>query len=153
MYMMGKQHTQDELWTPALDLFARIPEDHVLRRLERVLDLSFVRTEVADCYGTNGNASVDPVVLMKMMLLLFLDDVPSERELMRIIPLRLDYLWFLGFGLNEAIPDHSVLKGIAAGRSLLGTIANAPTVAGIGISSRFGLSVRVGIISARISVL
>jgi len=108
--MMGRQQTQHELWAPALDLFARIPEDHVLRRLERVLDLSFVRTEVADCYGTNGNASIDPVVLMKMMLLLFLDDVPSERELLRIIALRLDYLWFLGFGLSEAVPDHSVLS-------------------------------------------
>jgi transposase len=50
------------------------------------------------------------VVLMKMMLLLFLDDVPSERELMRISPLRLDYLWFLGFGLQDEIPDHSVLS-------------------------------------------
>jgi transposase len=108
--MMGRQQTQNELWAPVLDIFSRIPEDHLLRRLERVLDLSFVRTAVARCYGSNGNASVDPIVLMKMMLLLFLDDVPSERELMRIIPLRLDYLWFLGIGLNEAIPDHSVLS-------------------------------------------
>jgi len=108
--MMGRQQTQHELWAPVPDLFARIPEDHLLRRLERVLDLSFVRAEVANCYGTNGNASVDPVVLMKMMLLLFLDDVPSERELMRIIPLRLDYLGFLGFGLQDEIPDHSVLS-------------------------------------------
>lgn len=108
--MMGRQQTQDELWAPAGDLFSRIPEDHILRRLERVLDLSFTREAVADCYGKNGNASVDPVVLMKMMLLLFLDDVASERELMRIIPLRLDYLWFLGFGLNDEIPNHSVLS-------------------------------------------
>jgi transposase len=108
--MMGRQRTQDELWAPTPDLFARIPEDHVLRRLERWLDLSFVRTAVAGCYGSNGNTSVDPVVLMKMMLLLFLDDVPSERELLRIIPLRLDYLWFLGFSLQDEIPDHSVLS-------------------------------------------
>jgi len=47
---------------------------------------------------------------MKMMLLLFLDDVASERELLKIIPLRLDYLWFLGFGLNDSIPNHSVLS-------------------------------------------
>src|SRR6266702_4018186 len=108
--MMGRQQSQDELWAPALDLFSRIPDDHLLRRLERVLDLGFVRVEVAECYGRNGHTSVDPVVLMKMMLLLFLDDVPSERELMRIIPLRLDYLWFLGFGLSDEIPDHSVLS-------------------------------------------
>ena len=108
--MMGRQQTQHELWAPTPDLFSRIPEDHLLRRLDRVLDLSFVREEVADCYGANGNRSVDPVVLMKMMLVLFLDDVASERELLRVIPLRLDYLWFLGFGLDDEIPDHSVLS-------------------------------------------
>src|SRR5436189_190624 len=108
--MMGRQQTPPELWAATPDLLARNPEDHLLRRLERVLDLSFVRAEVADCYGSNGNRSVDPVVLMKMMLVLFLDNVASERELMRIIPLRLDYLWFLGFGLSEEIPDHRVLS-------------------------------------------
>ena len=45
-----------------------------------------------------------------MMLLLFLDNVRSERELMRIIPERLDYMWFLGYGLDDVIPSHSVLS-------------------------------------------
>ena len=53
------------------------------------LELNFVRREVARFYGTKGNVSEDPVVIMKMMLLLFLDNVRSERELMRIIPERL----------------------------------------------------------------
>ena len=53
---------------------------------------------------------VDPVIIIKLMLLLFLDDVRSERELMRIVPLRLDYLWFLGYGLEDEIPTHSVLS-------------------------------------------
>jgi len=53
---------------------------------------------------------VDPAVILKMMFLLFFDNVASERELMRIIPERLDYLWFLGYGLEDAIPDHSVLS-------------------------------------------
>jgi len=108
--MMGRQQTQGELWAPASNVFAQIPEDHILRRVDKALDLSFVREEVRGCYGYNGNPSVDPVVLMKMMLLLFLEDVASERELMRIIPMRLDYLWFLGFGLNDEIADHSVLS-------------------------------------------
>src|SRR5260370_5005774 len=47
---------------------------------------------------------------MKMMLLLFLDNVRSERELMRIIPERLDYMWFLGYGLDDRVPNHSVLS-------------------------------------------
>jgi transposase len=72
--------------------------------------LSFVRKAVAHTYGKKGNKSVPPEVIIRMMLLLFLDDIKSERELMRIIPERLDYLWFLGYGLDDQIPDHSVLS-------------------------------------------
>jgi transposase len=75
-----------------------------------MVDFTFVRQRVAQCYGYNGNVSVDPAVVMKMMFLLFHDDIPSERELMRIIPERLDYMWFLGYGLDDRIPDHSVLS-------------------------------------------
>lgn len=108
--MMGQQSKQTQWWSEPVNVFARIPEDHILRRLNAVLDLDFVREEVAAKYGRNGQVSVDPVVLMKMMLLLFLDDVKSERELMRIIPLRLDYLYFLGYGLEDTAPNHSVLS-------------------------------------------
>ena len=108
--MMGQQAKQTQWWSEPVNVFARIPEDHILRRLNACLDLDFVRTEVMSKYGRNGQVSVDPVVLMKMMLLLFLDDLKSERELMRIIPLRLDYLYFLGYGLEDAVPNHSVLS-------------------------------------------
>src|SRR6266446_2091304 len=60
--------------------------------------------------GRRGNESVDPVVILKMMFLLFFDDIKSERELMEVIGERLDYLWFLDYGLEEKIPDHSVLS-------------------------------------------
>jgi len=108
--MMGHQAKQTQWWDEPVNVFARIPEDHILRRLNACLDLNFVREEVASKYGRNGQVSVDPVVFMKMMLLLFLDDVKSERELMRIIPLRLDYLYFLGYGLEDTVPNHSVLS-------------------------------------------
>ena len=108
--MMGVHEKQNELWVEPVNLGRRIPAEHLLRRLQQVLDLSFVRGEVSACYGANGNVSVDPVIIMKMMLLLFLDDVRSERELLRIIPLRIDYLWFLGYGLEDEVPHHSVLS-------------------------------------------
>jgi len=108
--MMGLHQKQTELWVEPVNLGRRIPEDHFLRKLNKMLDLGFVREEVAKFYGRNGNVSVDPVVIMKMMLLLFLDDVKGERELMRIIPLRIDYLWYLGYGLEDEVPDHSVLS-------------------------------------------
>src|SRR5205823_13387594 len=74
------------------------------------IDFGFVRAAVAHCYGKNGNESIAPEVILKMMFLLFFDDIKSERELMEMIGERLDYLWFLDYGLDEKIPDHSVLS-------------------------------------------
>jgi transposase len=108
--MMGSQQPQKELFSYQIDLDRRVRSDHPLRRIREVIDFGFVRAEVAACYGANGNESVDPAVILKMMFLLFFDNVTSERELMRIIPERLDYLWFLGYGLEATIPDHSVLS-------------------------------------------
>ena len=108
--MMGRHAKQSELWSTTQELSRRIPADNILRKINRLLDLDFVRQEVSSLYGQNGNESVDPVQIMKMMLLLFLDNVSSERELMRIIPLRIDYMWFLGYGLEDKIPHHSVLS-------------------------------------------
>ena len=107
--MMGLHQKQGELWAKAVDLSSRIPEDHVHKRLDKVLDLGFVRDEVVGTYGKRGNVSIDPVVLMRLMLLLFIDNIRGERELMRVLPLRIDYLWFIGYGLNDEIPNHSVL--------------------------------------------
>jgi transposase len=94
--MMGIHQPQKELFSYEVDLDRRVRTDYPLRRLNSVLDLSFVCSEVARCYGFNGHVSVDPVVLVKLMILLFLEDIPSERELMSRLAERLDYLWFLG---------------------------------------------------------
>ena len=107
---MGRHDSQKELFSYQVDLDRRVRADHPLRAVRREVDFSFVRTEVAHCYGYNGNESVDPVVILKLMFLLFFDDVKSERELLRTVPERLDYLWFLGYGLDDALPDHSVLS-------------------------------------------
>ena len=108
--MMGLQDSQQDMFNYAVNLNKRVRDDHPLRRIVEAIDFSFVREEVKDFYGRNGNESVDPAVIMKMMFLLFFDDVPSERELMKIIAERLDYMWFLGYGLDDDIPNHSVLS-------------------------------------------
>jgi transposase len=108
--MIGTQNNQPELFSYQINLEKRVRADHPLRKVKEVVDFCFVRASVAPLYGYNGNESVDPVVILKMMLLLFFENVVSERELMRIIPERLDYLWFLGYGLDEQIPNHSVLS-------------------------------------------
>jgi transposase len=108
--MMGEGDRPAPMWSYRGNLDKRVRSDHPLRRSNEVLDLSFVRGQVAHTYGRRGNKSVPPEIILRMMLLLFLDDIKSERELMRIIPERLDYLWFLGYGLDNEIPDHSVLS-------------------------------------------
>src|ERR1700730_148438 len=108
--MMGERDPQKQLWSYQVNLDKRVRSDHPLRRINETLELDFVRREVAQFYDTKGNVSEDPVVIMKMMLLLFLDNVRSERELMRIVPERLDYMWFLGYGLDDTVPNHSVLS-------------------------------------------
>jgi len=108
--MMGTHQPQTELFSYHVNLEKRIRPDHPLRRFRELLDLSFVHPTVAKFYGSKGHVGTDPVILVKMMLLLFLDDVASERELVDVIAERLDYLWFLGYGLDDPIPNHSVLS-------------------------------------------
>jgi len=108
--MMGQHDGQAELFSYEVNLERRVRADHPLRAIRAAIDFTFVRQEVAHCYGRNGNESVDPAVIMKLMFVLFFDNVKSERELMRMLAERLDYLWFLGFGLDDEIPDHSVLS-------------------------------------------
>lgn len=107
---MGLHQLQPELFSYQVNLDKRVRPDHPLRRVAESVDFSFMRAQIASYYGSNGNESVDPVFLLKMMFLLFYENVASERELMAVIAERPDYLWFLGYGLDDEIPDHSVLS-------------------------------------------
>jgi len=108
--MMGQLKPQQELFSYAINLEKRVRSDHPLRRVQERVDFGFVRGEVEHLYGYNGNESVPPEVILKLLFLLFFDDIASERELMRMLPERLDYLWFLGYEIDDEVPDHSVLS-------------------------------------------
>ena len=108
--MMGLQNQQKDLFGYNIDLDRRVRAENPLRKIAVAVDFSFARAEVQHTYGNNGNVSIDPEVILKMMFLLFFDDIASERELMQIIPERMDYLWFLGYGLDDTVPNHSVLS-------------------------------------------
>jgi transposase len=108
--MMGQQQQQKELFSYHIDLDRRVRADNPLRQVAAAIDFSWARAEVESTYGHNGNVSVDPAVILKMMFLLFFDNVRSERQLMEVLSERLDYLWFLGYGINDAVPHHSVLS-------------------------------------------
>lgn len=109
--MMGKsKKPQAKLFYHGVSLERRVPKEHPLRKIKQCLDFDFIRSQVTDLYGTNGNQSVDPSVILKLMFLLFYENVKSERALMRQLPLRLDWLWFCDYDLDEDTPDHSVLS-------------------------------------------
>jgi transposase len=106
---MGQQSgNQPKLFYYNVSLEERVPQNNVLRKIREKIDFDFIYQGVKDCYGDNGNVSVPPPIILKMMLLLILYNVRSMRELMNTIPLLLDWLWFLGYDLDSEIPDHSV---------------------------------------------
>src|SRR5712692_2110361 len=89
-----------------------VPADHFYRHLEQSLDLSFVREFVQETYASGGRPSIDPVVFFKLQLVMFFEDIRSERLLMRHAADRLSVRWFVGYDLNEPLPDHSSLTRI-----------------------------------------
>ena len=100
----------DPLFSYKVQLETRVRKDHPLRKIKELIDFDFIYQEVEKTYGANGNVSVPPPVILKLMLLLVLYNVRSERELMETLPERLDWLWFLGLTIESPIPDHSVLS-------------------------------------------
>lgn len=109
--MMGEQQpSQSSLFYIGINIEKRVRENHPLRKVDKLIDFDFAYDEVKDLYGNNGNVSVPPPIILKLMLLLLFYNVRSERELMDTLPERMDWLWFLGYDLDSEIPNHSVLS-------------------------------------------
>jgi transposase len=110
--MMGRK---DRTVTPipALTLEDLVPADHFYRHLDRVCDLSFVRELVRGCHAEGaGRPSIDPVVFFRLQLVMFVEGIRSERQLMRLAADRLSVRWYVGYNLDEPLPDHSSLTRI-----------------------------------------
>jgi transposase len=95
-----------------LSLEEWVPQDNFYRQVQSKLDLNFVRELVAKCYTPFGRPSIDPVVFFKLHLILFFEGLRSERQLIEMVNLRLDHRWYLGYDLDEAVPDASSLSKI-----------------------------------------
>lgn len=90
-----------------------VPRNNFYRRLETKLDLSFIRDLVRQHYSSHmGRPSIDPVVFFKLQLIMFFEGIRSERQLMETVNMRLDHRWYIGYDLNEKVPDHSSLSKI-----------------------------------------
>jgi transposase len=111
--MLGrKERDQLELFITG-SLRQLIPDDHVLARVDRVLDLSWLRGEVGEVYCLgNGRPGIDPEVAVRLMLAGFLLGIVHDRRLMRDAQVNIAIRWFVGYALHEALPDHSSLTRI-----------------------------------------
>jgi transposase len=110
--MLGppKLRALDEPVTVSLEEL--VPTHHFYRHLDAALDLAFVREWVADRYAERGRPSLDPVVFFKLQLIMFFEGIRSERRLIETASLHLAHRWYLGYGLDESLPDHSSLTRI-----------------------------------------
>jgi transposase len=109
--MMGKsQQVEPKLFYHGFSLESRVPKEHILQKVKQLVDFNFIRSQVEHLYGANGHVSIDPAVILKLMFISIYYNIKSERALMEQLPLRLDWLWFCGYDLDEQTPDHSILS-------------------------------------------
>lgn len=87
-----------------------MPKEHFLRDLDALVDFSFIYEKVESLYSNTGRPSIDPVVLVKMLLIGYLYGIDSERKLEQEICVNIAYRWFLGMELGDNVPDHSTIS-------------------------------------------
>ena len=93
-----------------VNLDEMVPSDHFLRKLNETVDFEFIYDLMEPLYGKGGRPSIDPVVLIKMLLIGYLYGIDSERKLEEEVCFNLVYRWFLGLDLDDSIPDHSTFS-------------------------------------------
>src|SRR5215207_3327353 len=97
----------------AVSLEDLVPANHFNRNLEEQLDLGFVREWTRELYADRGRPAIDPVIYFKLQLIMFFEGIRSERQLIETASLHLAHRWYLGYALDEELPNHSSLTHIA----------------------------------------
>src|SRR5690242_13398352 len=114
--MMGKQGSgQDKLFY-SFNLEAHVPSTHLLRGIDRFLDLGELHRHLAPFYSNTGRPSIDPELLIRMLIVGYCFGIRSERRLCEEVNLNLAYRWFCRLGLEDAVPDHSTFSKNRHGR-------------------------------------
>src|SRR5579864_4642084 len=113
--MMGQQRRTESLFY-YFRLEEQIPTDHLLRLIDGQVDFSFVREQLRDFYSPTGRPSIDPEVLLRLLLVGYLYGITSERRLMDEVRMHLAYRWFTGLSFDQEIPDHSTFSKNRHGR-------------------------------------
>jgi transposase len=107
--MQGRKIYQEKLFT-SFQLSDRVPLDNIYRKIAKAIDFQYVYKLTSDYYGIDGQASIDPVVFFKLMLVGYLENVNSDRRIIRMASLRMDILSFIGYDIDDKLPWHSTLS-------------------------------------------
>jgi transposase len=114
--MMGRRTCGQKRLFYAFNLDEHVPADHLLRGIDRILDLSELRRHLAPFYSHTGRPSIDPELMVRMLILGYSFGIRSERRLCEEVHLNLAYRWFCRLGLEDAVPDHSTFSRNRHGR-------------------------------------
>jgi len=115
LLMMG-QHTRSESLFYYFRIEDQVPENHLLRLIDRHVSFDFVRENLHDSYSDTGRPSIDPEVLLRILLLGYLYGITSERKLLEELRMHLAWRWFTGLGFDQEIPHHSTFSKNRHGR-------------------------------------
>jgi transposase len=108
--MMGRQEDGQGQFFYSFDLDKVVPPDHLVRQIDGVLDLGWVHRELASHYSHTGRPSIDPVLMIRMLIVGYVFAIRSERQLCSDVQVNLAYRWFCKLGIEDRIPDHSVFS-------------------------------------------
>ena len=108
--MMTKKDTENRFQIEFNSIDALVPKNHLVRKIDASIDFNFIYDEVAELYSAFGAPSIDPVVLIKIVMIQYLFGIPSMRQTIREIEVNIAYRWFLGYSFNEKIPHFSTFN-------------------------------------------
>src|SRR3981189_1507703 len=106
--MLGRQESGQGQFFYSFDLDKVVPPDHLVRQIDGLLDLSWVHNERAPVYSGAGRPAIDPVLMIRMLIVGYVFALRSERRLCAEVQVNLAYRWFCKLGIEDKIPDHSV---------------------------------------------
>ena len=108
--MMGRLKSDQGQLFYEFHLGDAVPEDHLVRRIDASLDLSWLRSELAPHYSSMGRPSIDPELMIRMLIVGYVFAIRSERLICREVQVNLAYRWFCKLGIEDAVPDHSAFS-------------------------------------------
>src|SRR5271166_334958 len=115
LIMMG-HHARSEALFYYFRLEDQVPENHLLRLVDQHISFEFVRRQLKDSYSETGRPSIDPELLLRMLLIGYLYGITSERKLVEELRMHLAWRWFTGLGFDQEIPHHSTFSKNRHGR-------------------------------------